>query len=140
MTWADGTSDAHQVALFNEAGPGYFRTMGTGFVVGRDFDDRDNLNAPKVAIVNEEFDKKFFSGQNPVGRSFRVEGGAGKPDDVYQVIGMVRNTKYFELREDFKPVAFLPSEQDKNPIPSATFVLRIDTPLGEFYKAAPPRR
>src|ERR1700730_13878744 len=117
-------------------GPNYFHTMGTAFVAGRDFDERDNLKAPKVAIVNEEFAKVFFNGQSPVGRAFRQEGGAGKPDDVYQIVGLVRNTKYYELREDFRPIAFLPFAQAANPNPSASFVLRTSTPLGEFYKAA----
>jgi predicted permease len=136
MTWADGTSDTHKQAMFNQVGPDYFHTMGTSFVAGRDFDERDELQAPKVAIVNEEFAKAFFNGQSPVGRAFRVEEGAGKPDDLYQIIGLVRNTKYYELREDFQPIAFLPSAQDDNPRPTGTFVLRINTPLGAFYKAA----
>ena len=75
MAWADGASDAHKLALFNQAGPNYFHTMGTSIVAGRDFDERDNLKAPKVAIVNEEFAKTFFNGQSPVGRAFRQEGG-----------------------------------------------------------------
>jgi predicted permease len=136
MVWADGTSDPHQQGMFNQVGPGYFHTMGTSFVAGRDFDERDNLKAPKVAIVNEEFAKMFFNGQSPVGRAFRVEGGAGRPNDVYQIVGLVRNTKYYELREDFRSIAFLPSAQDNNPNAAGTFVLRINAPLGEFYKAA----
>lgn len=134
--WADGTSDPHQMTMFNGVGPDYFRTMGTAIVAGRDFDERDNLNATRIAIVNEEFAKRFFHGQNPVGRSFRTEGGAGKPDDLYQIVGLVRNTKYYELREDFRPIAFMPAGKDSSPDPSARFVLRINTPLGEFYKAA----
>jgi len=136
MTWPDGTSDAHKLALFNQVGPDYFRTMGTSFAAGRDFDNRDNVNTPKVAIVNEEFAKTFFHRQNPVGRAFRVEAGAGKPDDLYRVVGLVRNTKYYELREDFQPIAFLASAQDDNPNPAATFVVRTNLALGEFYKAA----
>jgi predicted permease len=136
MSWADGTSDTHKLALFNQVGPDYFHTMGTAFVGGRDFDERDNLKAPKIAIVNAEFAKTFFKGQNPVGRAFRVEEGAGKPDDLYQIVGLVRNTKYYELREDFRPIAFLPCAQADNPNPSGTFVLRTNMPLGEFYKAA----
>jgi ABC-type lipoprotein release transport system permease subunit len=89
-----------------------------------------------VAIVNEEFAKKFFHGQNPVGRAFRQEGGAGRPDDFYQIVGLVRNTKYYELREDFRPIAFVAASQDDSPNPSAGFVLRINTPLGEFFKDA----
>ena len=134
--WADGTSNPHNRALFNSTGPGYFRTVGTALVAGRDFDDHDDLHAPKVAIVNEQFSKTFFGGQNPVGRAFRQEEGAGKPDDVYRIVGMVRNTKYYELREEFQPIAFLPTTQDPSPRPAANFVLRVTPPLGELYKEA----
>jgi putative ABC transport system permease protein len=71
-----------------------------------------------------------------VGRAFRQEEGVGRPDDIYQIVGVVGNTKYYELREDFRPIAFLPSQQDDNPQPSASFVLRTNKPLGEFYRAA----
>lgn len=65
--------EAAKESNFNRVGPGYFRTMGTQLVAGRDFDVRDNLSAPKIAIVNESFVKKIFNGENPVGRSIRVE-------------------------------------------------------------------
>jgi predicted permease len=122
--------------MFNRAGPGYFRTMGTSFVAGRDFDEHDNLTSPKVAIVNEEFARKVFHGQNPVGRSFRREESADKPDTLLLVIGLVRNTKYYELREDFRPIAIVPSAQDDDPSPGGTFVLRTNAPLGEFHHNA----
>ncbi|MGO4882296.1 MAG: ABC transporter permease [Bryobacteraceae bacterium] len=134
--WADGSAGPRVDAMFNRAGPGYFRTMGTSFVAGRDFDEHDNLTAPKVAIVNEEFARKIFHGANPVGRSFRREESADKPDSVFLVVGLVRNTKYYELREDFRPIAFVPEDQDDDPGPGGTFVLRTSAPLGEFYHAA----
>ncbi len=135
-TWADGSTGARVDTMFNRSGPGYFRTMGTSFKAGRDFDSHDNLSAPKVAIVNEEFARKIFQGQNPVGRSFRREESAEKPDSVFLVVGLVRNTKYYELREDFRPIAFVPDDQDDDPGPDATFVLRTSAPLGEFYHEA----
>ncbi len=134
--WADGTADPHVDVLFNRAGPDYFRTMGTPLVAGRDFGEHDNLNGQKVAIVNEEFARKIFHGQNPVGRSFRREESAGKPDTVLLVIGLVKNTKYFELREDFRPIAFVAEAQNDEPGPGATYVLRTNAPLGEFRHAA----
>ena len=134
--WADGSSDPHTDVLFNHAGPGYFRTMGTSFVAGRDFNEHDDLTAPQVAIVNEAFARKIFHGANPVGRTFRREEFGDKPDTVLLVIGLVRNTKYFELREDFKPIAFVAEDQIDDPGPGGTFVLRTNAPLGEFYHAA----
>ena len=89
-----------------------------------------------MAIVNEEFARKIFHGKNPVGQSFRREESAGKPDTLFLVVGLVRNTKYYELREDFRPIAFVPEAQDDDPGPVANFVLRTNAPLGEFYHAA----
>ncbi|MGA2597471.1 MAG: ABC transporter permease [Bryobacteraceae bacterium] len=111
---------------------GYFRTMGTALLAGRDFDQRDTLGSPKVAIVNEVFSKQLFGGANPVGRSFRIQAEAGKPDDVYQVVGFVRNTKYYDLKEDFPPIAFRPIEQDDDPGTDATYVLRTSGPSGDI--------
>jgi putative ABC transport system permease protein len=135
-TWAEGSSAAHQNCNYNRAGPGYFKTMDTAFLAGRDFDDRDNRTAPKVAIVNQAFAQSFFGGQNPVGRSFRVQGPAGKPDPIYLVVGLVRNTKYYELREDFKPIGFVPIAQDDDPGAGATYVLRTNAPVGGVLRAA----
>ncbi len=134
--WVEGSKSAKLDVLFNRAGPGYFRTMGTPFVAGRDFDAHDNVTAPKVAIINEEFARKIFPGENPVGKSFRREDSGNNPDPLFLVVGMVRNTKYFELREDFKPIAFLPEDQDEQPGPGGTFVLRTNAPLGQFYREA----
>jgi putative ABC transport system permease protein len=133
--WAEGSTAAHQESFFDRSGPGYFRTMATAFLAGRDFDDRDNTGSTNVAIVNEAFAKRFFGGANPVGRSFRVEGEAGKADPMYQVIGLVRNTKYYELREDFRPIAFLPAAQDEDPGAEVTYVLRTSLPAGNAFRA-----
>ncbi|HVW11506.1 MAG TPA: ABC transporter permease [Bryobacteraceae bacterium] len=136
LVWADGTNGSHEDVLFNRVGPGYFQTMGTAFVAGRDFDHHDDLSAPKVAIINEAFAKKIFGGGSPVGRAFRRQEGADKPDSVFQVIGVVRNTKYYELREDFRPIAFVPEDQDEEPSSEGNFVLRTNAPLGQFYHSA----
>jgi putative ABC transport system permease protein len=120
----DSSTAAAKNSFFNRFGPGYLKTMGIGLVAGRDFNERDNLNAPKIAVVNEAFAKVFFDGKNPVGHTFRVEANAGEADRVYEVVGLIRNTKYYELREDFLPTAFLPSAQDAEPGSGQTFVLR----------------
>ena len=135
-TWADGAAGPRQDTLFNRCGPGYFQTMGTRFVAGRDFNEHDDMTAPKVAIVNEQFARKVFQGKNPVGLSFRREESADKPDSLFLIVGLVRNTKYYELREDFRPIAFVPQAQDDDPGTGANFVLRTNAPLGEFYHNA----
>lgn len=122
-------------SFFNRVGPGYFRTLGTTLIAGRDFDDRDTLASPKVAIVNEAFARKFFGGKNPVGHTFHQEAEAGKPEPLIQIVGLVRNTKYYELREDFRPIGFLPMAQDDEPGPGATFVLRMAGSPGALMSA-----
>jgi len=119
---------------FNRVGPGYFRTMGTPLIAGRDFNDRDTFSSPKVAIVNEEFARRFFGGANPVGRTFRLEAAAGKPEPLCQIVGLVKNTKYYELREDFIPIGFFPIAQDDDPDARATFVLSAAGPVGDVMR------
>lgn len=119
---------------FDRIGPGYFRAMGTPLLAGRDFDARDTLGSPKVAIVNEAFAKKLFAGANPIGRSFFKEGAAGKPDDHYQIVGLVRNTKYYQIREDFQPIGFFPMDQNDQPDAGTTFVLRFSAPQADVFR------
>ena len=121
---AEGRASARSFTSTGSA-PGYLRTMGTPLLAGRDFNDRDVVGAPEVAIVNEAMAKTFYGGGNPVGKLFRVQGDAGKPDRVYQIVGLARNMKYYELREDFMPVSFLPAGAGRRPRPDATFMLRI---------------
>src|SRR5580698_9497706 len=86
-----------QLVALNRVSPGYFRTMETPLLAGRDFNQTDTPKSPRVAIVSEAFARKFFGGANPVGRVFH---DAGKTDQTYQIIGLVKDTKYWELRED----------------------------------------
>lgn len=134
--WEPGYGGPKLDVLFNRSGPGYFRTMGISFLAGRDFDAHDNLAAPNVAIVNEQFARKIFQGKNPVGRTFRREEFGDKPDTQFIVVGVVRNTKYYELREDFQPIAYIPEAQNDQPGMGANFVVRTNAPLGEFYRKA----
>jgi predicted permease len=112
-------------AWFDRAAPGYFKTMGTGLLAGREFNDHDTLGSAKVAIVNEEFAREYFAGANPVGHSFHIDASAGQPEPLFQVVGLVRNTKYQEVKEDVKAIGFFPIAQDEHPGSSANFVLRI---------------
>jgi putative ABC transport system permease protein len=112
-------------SFFNGVSPGYFRTMGTGLIAGRDFDDHDTLTSPKVAIVNEKFAREFYGGANPVGHTFHLEAEAGKPEPLIQIVGLVKNTKYYELREDFRPIGFFPVAQGDDPGTGAAYVLRV---------------
>jgi hypothetical protein len=99
--------------------------MGTPVLSGREFNERDTMNSPLVAIVNETFARKFFNTADVVNRQFRREAEAGKPEPLYQIVGVVKSTKYYELREDFRPQAFFPVAQEEDPRPGGLFVLRV---------------
>lgn len=123
---ADGKSAASsgQQSLFNRVAPGYFRTMGTRLLDGRDFQDTDTPSSPRVAIVNESFARTYFGPGSPLGHTFQIEGPKGQPEPLFQVVGMVENSKYSDLREEFRPIAYFPVGQDPSPAPDATFVMR----------------
>jgi putative ABC transport system permease protein len=128
-------TQARMVPWFDRISAGYFRTMATPLIAGRDFDDRDTPAAPEVAIVNQEFSRKFLSGANPIGKSFRVLTGPGEPQHVYQIVGLVKNSKYQNLREDFKPLVYVAESQNKEPGLGLHFMLRSTLPLGSLMTA-----
>jgi putative ABC transport system permease protein len=119
----------------NRVTPGYFATLGTSLVAGRDFDSHDVPGGVQVAVVNEAFAKKYYDGANPVGKRFGFEGDKGEAPPVFEIVGMVKNTKYYELREDFKPIAFFADAQDNRSNQSANVVVRADVPLASLIPA-----
>lgn len=133
----DGTPAAgsNKMSNFNAVGPGFFRSMGTRILAGRDFDDRDTPTAPRVAIVNEACAKKFFGGANPVGRTIRREAPRGKPEPLFQIVGLVQNTKYFHVREDFVPIVYVPTAQFDDPGPDAQFAIHIKGSPGAMMQS-----
>ena len=80
-----------KIAFFSQPGPGYFKTMGTPVLAGREFTDGDTPTSSKVAIVNEMFARTFFGGANPVGHTFHMAADAGQPEPVFQIVGLVKN-------------------------------------------------
>lgn len=120
----DPSTTGGEHSWFNRTTPGYFQTVKAPLLAGRDIAPGDDKSAPAVAVVNEAFAERFFGGEDPVGRTFRSEARLGEEDPVYQVIGLVKNTKYYELREDPLPQAFLPLAQDERPNQQLSFVVR----------------
>jgi putative ABC transport system permease protein len=109
--------------MFNRVSPGYFKTLKTNLLAGRDFDRRDTPTSPKVAIVNETFARQFFDGANPLGKRFAATGSGSQPI-VYEIIGLVQDAKYSTLREDFQPTAFVAAAQDQDPRTSVRLIIR----------------
>ncbi|HLK69959.1 MAG TPA: ABC transporter permease [Bryobacteraceae bacterium] len=103
------------LVYFNEVSDRYFETMGMKLLAGRDFNEHDTPESPKVAIVNQTMAKRYFPGQDPVGKRFRSEAGASM-GPWHQIVGVVRDSKYGSLREEILPTAFVASNQDATPM------------------------
>jgi predicted permease len=96
---------------FTWVSPGYFRTMQIQFIGGRDFTDRDTTQSPPVAIVNETFARQYFGTANPLGKTIRTHAEPHYPENEYQIVGLVKDTKYGGLRDQIQPEAFVPAQQ-----------------------------
>ncbi len=122
-------TDRALISDFSRISPGYFRTLETPFVAGRDFGEVDSLSSPTVAIVNESFGRKFLNGASPLGRTLRVDMPPGEPRPQYEIVGVVKDTKYRDMRSDFQPIVFLPFSQQKEPDPYMNVIARSDVSL-----------
>jgi putative ABC transport system permease protein len=101
---------------------GYFRTLGTPLLAGRDFNEGDTPNSPKVAIVNESFIGQFLNGANPIGKRMRMETGPGERETVYEIVGITKDAKYQRLNDPFSPTVFTSLYQNTEP-PGGTVIL-----------------
>jgi predicted permease len=113
--------DTDANSSYNEIGPDYFKTIGATMIAGREFTEGDTRNAPEVAIVNETFAKKFGLGTDAVGK-FMGTGAAGDSLKI-QIVGLVKDLKYSDVKDPIPPVYFTPIRQDTT-IGSSTFYVR----------------
>jgi predicted permease len=98
----------------NTIGPNFFKTIGVTFLSGRDFNDLDREGSPRVTIINDTMARRFFPNDNPVGRRLRVT-GRGRQVASWEIVGVVRDSKYLSLGEDPSPYIFLPYLQNPQP-------------------------
>jgi putative ABC transport system permease protein len=105
-------------------GDGYMETMGVRLLAGREFDGRDTVAAPRVAMVNQTLARQLGISGNPIGHHFRKEANPWQPETTFEIIGLVRDTKYFSLKEEFSPIAYYSTAQDSNPRPDVQLVIR----------------
>src|SRR5580693_2316121 len=117
------TPDAHPEPYMNEVSPNYFATMGIPIVNGRDFRPSDTQEVnhhpddpfgwnPALVMINETFAKKYFAGRDPVGMHLGFGSDPGTPTDM-EVIGVVKDIKYTNLRDEIPAQAYLPYIADR---------------------------
>ncbi len=92
-------------------GTGYFATLNIPVRAGRDFNERDNASAPRVALVNEAFVRRHFSGENPIGKKLKMGWGGEEPKEIVGVVGDVRHRS---LSDEARPEMYVPQAQFGN--------------------------
>ena len=105
-------------------GPGFFTTMQTPLLNGREFDERDRLGSPPVAIVNQAWVKANLEDRNPIGQHIVSFGPGLKPQEM-EIIGVAKNARYDDLAGKFPATVYMPFAQNLNvPVEEITFFLR----------------
>jgi predicted permease len=89
----------------NAVGPDYFQTVGTQILKGRQFTSGDSANAPKVVLISQTMARRFWSKQDPIGHSLRIE----KKD--YEIVGVAEDVKINHIQESPEPYMYFPLAQ-----------------------------
>lgn len=114
------------ISYLNAISPGYFDVMRMPMIAGREFNANDSKTSPLVAIVTETFATRFYPGQNALGREFRIDASPGQPEPLMEIVGIVADSKYGEVREEPTPIAFVPALQPHRSIIAQEFAIRTN--------------
>jgi predicted permease len=129
--WSLGirTDTMNHESHFTWVSRGFFATLETPILAGRDFSTRDTRSSPKVALVNEIFAHMFFPGVNPIGKTFRTAAEPNYPEAEYEIVGLVKNTRYFSLQAAEPPMAYGPISQFPPGVVGGMIFIRSSAPL-----------
>jgi putative ABC transport system permease protein len=103
--------------------PGYFQTMEIPLVRGRAFTDRDTEQAPRVAVINELMARKYFPGEDPLGRRIAF-GDTSKEESWRTIVGIAGNVRHAGMNEPPFPGAYTPYAQDRESWSRMSIVIR----------------
>jgi len=117
-----GQKDDQLETHVNQVGPKFFETVGIPLLLGRTIGEGDTDGAPKVAVVNENFVRQYLGTDKPVGRRFGF--GEKKASSEIEIVGVVGDAKYNDLRKDAPPTVYVPSLQDLKSLGPTHFEVR----------------
>jgi putative ABC transport system permease protein len=132
--WIDGRTQ-RQDSNFSGVSPQYFKTLDIPMLAGRDFNDSDKPQSPRAAIVNQAFARLLGLGENPIGMRFRRQATPNSPEEVNEIVGLVKDTKYSRIRRPPAAIAYLDVAQDKDADNSMQVLIRSRLPM-ETVEAA----
>ena len=125
--------DVDNNSRFNEVGPGYFQTLGIKLLKGREFTESDRVGSGKVAVVNQTFAKKFKLNDDAVGKFMSNRG----PDSLnIQIVGVIEDAKYSEVKDTIPPVFYTPWRQDAS-VGFINFYVKTSLPPEQLLRTIP---
>ncbi len=125
----------HNSARFTWVSPGYFSLLDTPLLSGRDFNETDAEFSPRVAVVNQSFVQRFFPGAGPIGKTFRTVAEPNYPEAEYQIVGVIKDTRYFDLRDPPTAMAYGAAAQTPSVGPYSLMYVRSSAPLAAVESA-----
>jgi predicted permease len=117
----------HNSSKFTWVSPGYFQIMDIPLLAGRDLNLNDTVASPRVAVVNQTFVREYLGGEDPIGRTMRTDPEPNYPSTIYEIVGIIPDTKYNDIRGPTPPIAFAPASQFPDPGPWAVVMIRSDS-------------
>ncbi|MGO9273741.1 MAG: ADOP family duplicated permease [Terriglobia bacterium] len=115
------SGDTQNAVYFNDVGPRFFETIGIPLLLGRTIRREDTSTAPKVAVINQTLARIYFGSSNPIGRRF---GGDAKSSEDIEIVGVVGDAKYADLRREVPPTVYVPYLQKPEQLGPMHFELR----------------
>ena len=116
-------------AVYFNASPNYFHTMGIPLLFGRDFSGADNASAPQVAIINQTMARRFWPNQSAVGKRLTLV----RQKSALEIIGIVGDIERYGLDENVQPEIYFPYSQQARW--ATYFIIRTDMAAGTFKEA-----
>jgi predicted permease len=120
-------AEADRRVWVNVISPGWFSTMGTRLVAGRDFDDRDRAGAVRAVIVNETYVRKHFGTENPLGQLIVEEPASFADPTPMEIVGVIEDAVYRSVREPVPPTMYWPVAQQARPPVMMSLMVRVRT-------------
>ena len=130
----EANSDTDIDASFNAVGTAYLATLGIPLLAGREFTPADLIGTPRVAIVNEAFTRKFKLGKDAIGKRFSDDGLRGEKN--IQIVGVMKDAKYSQVKDEIPPQFFLPWRQDST-VGALNFYVRSAMAPEQLLQAIP---
>jgi predicted permease len=132
-----GGSWGHQITIgkmegganFTWASPEYFETMGIPLLSGRGFNQTDTAMSQRVAVVNQTFVRHFLNGVDPIGVTLRTHPEPGYPSTVYQIVGVMADSKYQNVRDETPTFVIAPITQFPDHGPFTAMMIRSNLPV-----------